>query len=65
VLLTISELPKSSGRFVTGGDSHGQYRATGCPDGALHQRCVPSGQATVFHAVSPAQWLLLREVLSP
>jgi hypothetical protein len=31
------------------------HRASGCPDGALHQRCIPDGQATVFHAVSPAQ----------
>jgi hypothetical protein len=41
VLLTISKLPQSSGRFATGGDSHGQYQASGFPDGALHQCCIP------------------------
>jgi hypothetical protein len=55
-LLTSFELPQSLGCSAPGGDSHGQYRASGCPDGALHQHCIPGGQATVFHAVSPTQW---------
>jgi hypothetical protein len=44
MLVVISELPQSSGRSATGGDSNGQYQASGCPDGALHQCCVPGGQ---------------------
>jgi hypothetical protein len=39
--------------------------STGPPDGALHQHCVPGGQATVFHAVSPAQWWKQRHRWQP
>jgi hypothetical protein len=39
--------------LAPGGASHVQYQASGCPDDALHQHCVPGGQATVFHTVSP------------
>jgi hypothetical protein len=64
-LLAISELSQSSGRSVAGGDSHGQYRASGCPDGALHQCCIPGDQPAVFHAVSPAEWQKRRHRWQP